>query len=248
MQDWTVNTIGREEFLRLEVVLTVKIDPPRPFTDGLAIHHTATHATDGAMQSEINLIRSIENYHLSLGYPCFGYNAIAFVSGRVYIMGKCLGQRAHVGGQNHRYAGIVMAGNYSIEPPPEALQQGVARWIKAMWAEYGEKPVEPHSVITAGTQWATSCPGDAGRAALPQILQLAKEDDMDQAAFNAMLREAIGLPGGYQDVIGEYLNTLNARIIALEEETGTDDDIFTTEIADIRARLKAISVAAGGDK
>lgn len=178
-----MSTIGGEDFLDLEPILQVRTERIRPETIGLAIHHATGPMPPTTSAGEVAYIRGIEAYHLQVGYGLFGYNAMSFPSGRVYAFRQCMGQRAHVGGQNHRYGGICMAGGYATFPPPAALVEATARWVRAMRNVHGEIPIFGHGTITAGTQWASDCPGGGGRSVLATIDHLAtpgfEEDDMD---------------------------------------------------------------------
>ena len=239
--------IGGEQFYELAPLLVLnQADPPRIRTIGLALHHAATLWNgSGGVDREVAYIRSIEDYHVNVtGFGLFGYNAIAFPSGNVYIMGTCLGKRAHVGGHNHEYAGIVMAGNYMSGTPSEAMLDGVARWVRVMRRVYGDVPLFPHSLVTAGTAYATSCPGDSGRMALGVIELYAKEDDvLTQDQFNDMLREAIGQTGGYQEAVENYMNNLNQRLLVVE--AGEEPNGNQAEIDAIKKKLADAAAVFG---
>lgn len=119
---------------------------------GTAIHHSVTFMhTEATESQELNHIRAIDNYHLSLGYGGFGYHAAAFPSGRAYLCGD--GQRAHVEGRNHQLYGIVAIGNFVDALPTPAQLDAIRSLIV-----YPELPVKGHN------EWAlpgkgTACAG-----------------------------------------------------------------------------------------
>mgnify|MGYP001566569674 CR=1 FL=1 len=196
-------TIGSEDFFDISGIVGPDFQP-RSGTDGISIHHSVTSAADidinlsgSTEDEEKSLIIQINAYHRDIqGWSCgFGYNAIVFPSGRVYTVGKCGGQRAHVAGKNHILAGIVMAGNYSGVRPTQALMEGVARWIYAMDAEYNNSnklPVGGHRWWASASD-ATACPGDMGIAAIDDILLLVdgemEENVSTQQEFDDLKKE-----------------------------------------------------------
>lgn len=163
----------------------------RGATIGLGIHHTAgrTLLPNATVAEEVNHIKAINLQHLGQGFWCgLGYNAICFASGRVYVVGRCAGQRAHVAQRNHELAGIALAGSFQDAEVPPGCIEGAARWVRAMWAEYGA------GLTVAGhREWAilsspTDCPGDGGIAALDEIVRKAMESNM--AMTNVQIEDA----------------------------------------------------------
>lgn len=179
--------VAGEEFIDIGGI--VQADPAlRARTDGLAIHHSVgqTHFTDknfnGTTEDEeVAHIIAIRDYTAAKWGVGFAYNGCVFASGRVYVVRHGLGIRAHVAFQNHRLEGLCMIGTYNTQRPSDALIAGAGRWVKAKHSIYGEIPVKPHRDWVAPEhkpQWSTACCGDAGVAAIPDILRAAKEDDM----------------------------------------------------------------------
>ena len=147
----------------------------RPTTRALVLHHTVgqTVAEDrnrsGTYRDEqIAHIQAIESFHRQKGYGGFGYQAIAFLTGDVYVVGPGDGARAHVAGQNAYYEGIALAGDWSQGPLPLGLVLGVARWVYAKWRQRGFLPVLGHREVP---EQETSCPGDGTLRARPQLLR-----------------------------------------------------------------------------
>lgn len=244
--------IAGEVFYDLdEILLLNHADPPRPYTNGLALHHSATVFTSNVAENEYAYIRSVEKYHVmpapgGAGFGMFGYNAMAFPSGRVYVKGQCAGKRAHVGGHNHEYAGICMAGDYSTLRPSQPMIGGVARWVRAMRRLHGDVPLRPHGDVTAGTQWSSTCPGQGGRVALAAIDMLAaepaeEEHEMTDEEFRAKLAEILT---PYQSAVEAYMHNLNMRLIAEEQEhPEAGDPALRAEIDEIKRRLDEASAA-----
>lgn len=165
-------------------------------TYGVALHHSvgAAHFPDlnlsgSNMDEEIAHIRQIEAQHLAQGYGGFGYQAIAFASGRVYVAGDCMGARAHVAGRNGEIEGICMAGDYRVLRPAQPLIAGVARYYRARVNMLGVLTIKGHREwATSGNE--TSCPGDAGLAAVIGAIYMtavAQEDDMTLAELEARI-------------------------------------------------------------
>lgn len=145
----------------------------RPRTDGLVLHHTVgqTQFPDANMNGssqdeELAHIKAIDTYHVSQSYGGFGYNAIVFMSGRVWVVGKCADWRAHTRGENDHLAGLAMAGDFSVWKPPLGVILGAAQWVHAMFREYGYMPVYGHRYFGG-----TACPGDGGMCGKDDVLE-----------------------------------------------------------------------------
>lgn len=93
---------------------------------GWAIHHTVTTLPSSAyINDEIAHLDFIDRYHHDKrGFEVgLGYNAVVFESGRGYLIGEQLTQRAHVAGRNHELAGLAFVGTFTTgQPSPAALE------------------------------------------------------------------------------------------------------------------------------
>lgn len=164
-------TIGSQDFYNIAPI--VGRDRYRRYaTAAIDVHHTAGRQTFASAAEEVAHIVAIDVMHradpaITTG---FAYQAIAFPSGRVYVVGDTLGARQHVAGRNGEDVGIVMAGTYSIINPPVGCIFGVGRFILATLETHGLIPVRGHR---AAPGQATECPGDAGMAAIPAMLNVA---------------------------------------------------------------------------
>jgi hypothetical protein len=129
-------------------------------------------------QDEINHIRMIDAYHVSIDFGGFAYHACAFPSGRAYQTGDFNGSRAHVWGRNHELLGWVLIGNYESQLPSSGGLAAAAECERAFNAYLGRQvPLKGHR------DWAlpdhgTACPSRV-RERLTTIRNLAKEDDME---------------------------------------------------------------------
>ena len=226
--------IGGGRFIDISAIVGPDVKP-RAATIGLAVHHTAGGLVDvdanfsGTTEDEeLAHIAAINAQHLANGWSCgFGYNAIAFASGRVYVVGRCAGQRAHVAKRNHELAGCAMAGDYSVEPPPPGCIAGVGRWVRAMWAEYGAGlPVMGHG------QWAlpgegTACPGAA--TSIAAILDAAMEGD-DMSELDDLRRDNAILTAGVRDA-HRLLGVTQSFFEAAADQISTQAKTFGAMIA-----------------
>lgn len=150
---------------------------------GKAGHHSVSGGTffmagQTTQQDEINHIRMIDQYHVSVDFGGFAYHTCAFPSGRSYQTGDFDGARAHVWGRNHELLGWVLIGNYESQLPSAGGLSAAAECERAFDAYLGRQvPLKGH------TDWAlsghgTACPGRV-RERLTTIRNLAKmEDDM----------------------------------------------------------------------
>ena len=171
-------SFGGDSFFDISALVGADFEQ-RVATVGIAIHHSVTGDAqtdanqDGTTEDEeIALIEAINRYHRDVnGWGCgFGYNAAVAQSGRVYVVGPCLGRRAHVASRNHELMGIVLLGDYSsASPTPEAIN-GMGRLVTAMEAMLGSGVL----TVRGHRDWATaasptSCPGDGLEDAMPLI-------------------------------------------------------------------------------
>lgn len=205
--------IGGESFVDISDLVAV-FPYRRAQTWGLVQHHSVGGAADldlnlsgSTIDEELAEIVKIDRYHREVnGWEGFGYQAIGFpLTGHVYVVGDGGDQRAHVGGKNHLYEGFVLAGNYDKVPVPDILVRGVARWVKAKWRQRGTIPLVGHGTVTAGTIWASSCPGQFGRLAIPQIIELAKGDDMPDPRVDDLMAVMYGRWDGQDQAMADAI-------------------------------------------
>jgi hypothetical protein len=161
------------------------------------IHHTAN--ANGYSAAEVpGILRSIYAYHvLSRGWSDIGYNIVVDTFGRSWE-GRYSGSRgvgspvigAHTGGFNSYTFGVSMLGDFTRTAPPAAMTSAVADMIAWKFRGYGVNPIGSVDLISGGgstNKYAegrvvrrptifghrdvglTSCPGDAGYAALATI-------------------------------------------------------------------------------
>lgn len=195
--------IGNEEFHDISGIVTAN-RYVRPTTDGIAIHHTVGQTAfpdknfnGTTMDEEIAHIVAINEYHITKGYGGFGYNGIAFESGRCYVVGQMNGARAHVANHNNHLLGLVAAGTFTDNAMPMGLFLALARMVKAAWVVYGQVLVGGHMEFVTDPAWATSCPGNGGMRSKLDIVRAARvllvppsDPEQAKAAIKAALLEA----------------------------------------------------------
>ena len=225
IKDFPTITLGGELFFNISHLVTVG-NGTRTLTDGIAVHHSVgqtefkdTNFNGTSMDEEIAHITAIDNYHTQQGYGGFGYNAIAFASGRVYVVGDCSGKRAHVAYENGHLVGICMAGTFSDVMPPLGIILGVGRWIKAMWELF---PTNPPQLVLGhrewvkpehAAKWSTSCPGDEGL----------------KAVHGAIIKTAIALREQPEHEAHEQTLLVKAKIKAALEPAFKEADLKTLQ-------------------
>lgn len=149
---------------------------------GKAAHHSVSGGTffmagQTTAQDEINHIRMIDAYHVSIDFGGFAYHTCAFPSGRAYQTGDFDGARAHIWGRNHELLGWVLIGDYQEQLPSGGGMAAAAECERAFDAYLGRQvPLKGH-IDWALAGHGTACPGRV-RERLTTIRNLAKEDDM----------------------------------------------------------------------
>lgn len=183
-------TIGGEQFYDMSSI----VQPDRgqrPETAGISVNHTVgqtefpdRNANGTNMDEEIAHIKAIDAYHVRTWGTGFGYNGIIFRSGRVYVVGKMRGIRTHIAHQNHRLGGFALAGDFSTQAPGVGQVLGSGRLLRGVFHEFGLKLVKGHGewvLPEHRAQWATACPGEGGRRAIPDMLAVATELEKNAA-------------------------------------------------------------------
>lgn len=141
---------------------------------GIAVHHSVTgqKITETATESyELDHIKAIDQYHVSVGYGGFGYHAAVFPSGRAYLCGDLDSQRAHVAKRNHELLGVVLIGDFTDHIPEGKQLAGLGAVLREFTAYLGrEVPIKGH------TGWAlpgegTGCPGRVAVLAFEALMQ-----------------------------------------------------------------------------
>lgn len=192
---------------------------------GKAAHHSVSGgsfmmAGQTAERDEVNHIRMVDQYHASIGFGGFAYQACGFPSGRAYQTGDFDGARAHVWARNHELLGWVLIGNYENQLPSAGGLTAAAECERAFDAYLGRQvPLKGHM------DWAlpghgTACPGRI-RERLATIRNLVREDDMTpeqeqllltiQSQMNQMI-EAHRQGGSHYDTLAIVQGQLNQLI------------------------------------
>jgi len=172
--------IGNQDFIDMTLIITPN-RAQRVRTIGFSWNHSVgqtefpdRNANGTTMDEEIAHIKAINDYHIRQNYGGFGYTAIGFTSGRVYAAGDGLGQRAHVAYRNHELEGFCLAGTFTTADVPLGLVLGAGRWLYAKRQQYGDLPSKGHGQW-AVPGWETSCPGEGGLRAIPNIIRVADQ-------------------------------------------------------------------------
>ncbi|WP_448061636.1 DUF4214 domain-containing protein [Cellulomonas hominis] len=184
---------------------------------GAVIHHTASSNSYSTVDQAAAQIRSFYTYHTqSRGWCDIGYNFLVDKWGNIYegragsISAPVIG--VHTGGFNTGTVGVAMIGTYDATPSA-ATQQSVARVVGWRLGAYGVDPQGSMTYYTGAGENSryqnqyvnlprvfghrdtayTSCPGNGGYAALPNIRATAKQYAYD---YTPLVRAL------YQDLLG----------------------------------------------
>lgn len=167
---------------------------------GATVHHTAG-SNDYSRAESAGILRAIYQYHVqTLDWCDIGYHALVDRYGQIFEGRAGAIDRpvrgSHAGGFNENTVGIAMMGDYSQTPPSDALVQAVGRYLGWRLDLAGLDPQGWTTMYSEGTPFTfvrggdsirlptifahrdvgrTSCPGDAGYAALPRIRQIAAD-------------------------------------------------------------------------
>lgn len=143
--------------------------PRRTWTIGFSLHHTVTPFVPSDFNAngirdaddEIEALRQINAYHLTLDFGGMGYHALCFASGRWYKSGlDPFVARAGVKDRNHELYHIAAIGDYSQVTPAALLQQALSEAIVDAIEQLGDHPFAGHRYYALPGS-GTACPGDA---------------------------------------------------------------------------------------
>lgn len=149
--------------------------------EAVVVHHTAA---DESVTWE-----AVASYHVqSRGFAGIGYH-VGVRNGEIAYLGDLDRARAHVANQNHRYLGLVLAGNYETATPSEADMKALKVAYAAMQEWLGRSvPARGHRDVSPPGY--TVCPGRNLHARLGELsgtpetglaLALGKWADVSQA-------------------------------------------------------------------
>lgn len=151
---------------------------------GKVAHHSVSGgsffmAGETTPLDEINHIRMIDAYHVSIDFEGFAYHACAFASGRAYQTGDFDGARAHIWGQNHKLLGWALIGNYADQLPSVGGLAAAGECERAFDVHLGrEVPLKGH-IDWALAGHGSGCPGRV-RERLSIIRNLAKVEEIKE--------------------------------------------------------------------
>ncbi len=107
--------------------------------------------------------RSIARFHVQTrGWIGIGYHVGVNRDGTIVQLADLNSWRAHIAGQNDRYVGIAILGDFSTEAPPASQLEGTRAAIAWIRETYPEREVMPHTVA-ALPGYGTECPGSIWR-------------------------------------------------------------------------------------
>ena len=167
---------------------------------GATVHHTAG-SNDYTRAESAGILRAIYQYHTqTLNWCDVGYQALVDKYGQIFE-GRFGGidrpvRGSHAGGFNENTVGVAMMGDFSRVRPTDAMLQAVGQYLGWRLDLAGLDPQGWTTMYSEGTRFTfvrqgdsirlpvifahrdvgrTSCPGDAGYAAMPQIRQIAAD-------------------------------------------------------------------------
>lgn len=241
-------------------------DAPLP-AEGVYLHHTVTVAPDLAppFTDDDAAVRTLER----IGQERFGggisYTFAITPVGRVYEGHSVWRRGAHTKGLNTTHRAIALIGDYTrTAPTPQMVESCAALLVHGRRAGWWIRPrLEGGHRDAPGA--STSCPGDAGHAAIAKINQRAAvlaADSEDEGmsienvriGVHGLLKEAASGSTATGRQVAQYLQAVIRRTPILFARTGQTSDLDGAlswldkavtanrqDIAAVMAVLKAIA-------
>lgn len=124
------------------------------YPEMIVVHHSAA--------TENQTIKSIEDYHLSLGWEGVGYQYLITKYGEVYQGRPEYYHGAHTTGHNNDSIGICLVGNFDISLPTEAQKNALVSLIGDIQERYniGIDKIYPHRKFANKTCFGKLLPDD----------------------------------------------------------------------------------------
>ena len=110
--------------------LKLKNKPQDNFPEYIVVHHSAA--------SEDQTVKSIEDYHLSLGWEGVGYQYLIEKDGTIWKGRPELYHGAHVAEEhiNFKSTGICVIGNFDVKLPTKEQEEASKRLVASIVAHY----------------------------------------------------------------------------------------------------------------
>ncbi|CAG9559122.1 unnamed protein product [Danaus chrysippus] len=125
----------------------------------VVIHHTYI---PGACSTPVECkadMRSMQNYHISMGWGDIGYNFCIGSDGGVYEGRGWDNIGIHAGPANNYSIGICLIGDWRVEEPPEAMLESTKALIET--GVLNGKVSSTYKLVGHKQVMATECPGNA---------------------------------------------------------------------------------------
>ena len=126
----------------------------RRTTEAIIVHHTVT-STGG---DYIAIWRRISADHLAQGYGGIAYHIGINPDGTAFQLADYDSWRAHIEGQNDRYFGLALLGDFTDLIPTADQLEAARRSLLKLREKYGPIPVLGHKEAALLTS-PTACPG-----------------------------------------------------------------------------------------
>ncbi|KAL0867746.1 hypothetical protein ABMA27_008467 [Loxostege sticticalis] len=146
----------REEWGALPAVGVVPLNTPVPY---VVIHHTYIPAACNTTEMCKSSMKSMQNYHNSLGWGDIGYNFCIGSEAGVYEGRGWENKGIHAGRANGVSVGICLIGDWRTELPPQSQLEATKALIKTGIKEGYIRP--DYKLVGHKQVMATECPGGA---------------------------------------------------------------------------------------
>jgi hypothetical protein len=160
----------------MPAIIDIRSELPRTFrklrrmagVTRIVIHHDAASPAPGSAGRELQRLRSYNRLHAGKGWGGISYHFAIGATGRIYKCADIGLKTAHAPGSNTTGVALMLMGNFTGAPPPEA-QLAAARWLVAELRGGLPQLVEviPHR-RSSGSR--TACPGDGFPDSMVQAL------------------------------------------------------------------------------
>ncbi|CAK1590331.1 unnamed protein product [Parnassius mnemosyne] len=140
-------------------------DPPtnvRPLTKPVpyvVIHHTYIPSACNTTEKCFRAMRSMQNYHNSLGWGDIGYNYCVGSMGDVFEGRGWNNVGVHAGRANNFSIGICLIGDWRVATPPEPMLETTKKLISVGVENGSISPV--YKLVGHKQTMTTECPGSA---------------------------------------------------------------------------------------
>lgn len=154
----------------------------------IIIHHSGGTDADPLADTSHHTFKTIQDYHLSLGWENIGYHKIVEKDGKIVEGRPEHYHGAHATNYNKKSIGIVLSGNFDVTLPTKAQEDSLRELLVLLMAKYTipKEKIVPHRKFANKT-----CFGKKLSDTWAQNLLIENACDLSKFTLNELITEVV---------------------------------------------------------